>query len=200
MYSFSWNLENWEASAEKTKSLISIKLWYFHCLSHSLFYWSLQLDKSCFQKIDLYKLNAIPRGMKLIDINYLKLCNTLLQIWCTRCYKQFVVFGTVSAAPYYNYSLLCILLLDKFYSTIWNLVEHALPCSYFLPHITIRYYISYNFHEVLLIKLYIVEYNYGYCKKYCWLYQLLLSLKYFLWDINNQTKCCCVLAVLYCNA
>ena len=74
----------------KLRSLISIKLRYFHYLSHSLFYWALQLDKSCFQKIDLYKLNLVPRGTRLIDINYLKLYNTLLQTWCIRCYAQFV--------------------------------------------------------------------------------------------------------------
>ena len=68
----SWNLENWVAS----------KLWYFHYLGHSLFYWPFQLDKSCFQKNDLHKLKLVPRGTRMIYINYLKLCNTLLQIWC----------------------------------------------------------------------------------------------------------------------
>ena len=67
----------------------------------------------------------------------------------------------------------------------------ALSSGYSLLHITIRSYISYDFHEVLLIKLSIVEYNYGYyCKKYCWLYQLLLSLKYILWDITYKIECC----------
>ena len=51
----------------------------------------------------------------------------------------------------------------------------------------------------LLIKLPIHEYNYVYCKKYRLLYQLLLSLKYFLWDITYKNKCWWVLAVLYCN-
>ena len=80
---FSWNLENWKGSANKTKSSTSIKLRYFHFSSNSLFYWPLQLDKSCFQKIDLYKHNLVPRRTRLIDINYIKLCNTLLQIWCS---------------------------------------------------------------------------------------------------------------------
>ena len=73
-------LEDWEASTKKTKSSIYIKLWHFHCLSHSLFYLPLQLNKSRFQKIDPYKLNLVPRGTRLIDINYLKLRNILLHI------------------------------------------------------------------------------------------------------------------------
>ena len=44
---------------QKTKSSFSIKLRYFHCLNHSLFYPPLQLDKSCFQKTDLCKLLKI---------------------------------------------------------------------------------------------------------------------------------------------
>ena len=47
----------------------------------------------------------------------------------------------------------------------------------------------------LLMKLPIDEYNCVYCKKYCLLYQLLLSLKYFLWDITYKIECCWVLAV-----
>ena len=35
-------------------------------------------------------------------------------------------FVRVSATPYCNYILLCILLLDVFCSTIWNLVEYNL--------------------------------------------------------------------------
>ena len=42
------------SSTEKTKSSISIKLRCFHCLSYFLFYGLAQLDKSCFQKTDLY--------------------------------------------------------------------------------------------------------------------------------------------------
>ena len=38
--------------------------------------------------------------------------------------------------------------------------------------LSIRYYISYDFYEVLLIKLSIIQYSYGYCQEYCWLYQL----------------------------
>ena len=44
--------------------------------------------------------------------------------------------------------------------------------------LTIRYYISHDFHEVLLIKFSTVERNYGYYKKDCRLYEVLLSLKY----------------------
>ena len=79
----------------------------------------------------------------------------------------YMQFGTVSATPYCNFSLQCILLLDIFCSTLWNLAEYkilflvAIICSI----LTIRYYINYDFHKVLLIKLSILEYNYGYCKK-----------------------------------
>ena len=78
-------------------------------------------------------------------------------------------FGRVSATPPCNYSLLCILLLNVFCSTLWNLAEYKLliPVALICCILTIRYYISYIFHEVLLIKLSIVEYNYGYCKKCC---------------------------------
>ena len=94
-----------EVSTEKKKSSISIKIWYFHCLSNSLFYWPLQLSKGYFQKIDLYKLNLVPRGTRLIDIKYLKLCNALLQIWCIRCYTpQFVVLYEIWKSV--SYSLL----------------------------------------------------------------------------------------------
>ena len=78
-------------------------------------------------------------------------------------------FGRVSITPYCNYSLLCILLLNVFSSTLWNFVEEKLlfPVAIVCCILTIRYYISYDFHEVLLLKLYIVEYNYGYCKTFC---------------------------------
>ena len=51
--SFSWNLENWESSIEKTTSSIPLKFRYFHCLRHALFYEPFQLDKSWFLKIGL---------------------------------------------------------------------------------------------------------------------------------------------------
>ena len=35
----------------------------------------------------------------------------------------YMKFGRVSATPYCNYSLQCILLLDVFCSTLWNLEE-----------------------------------------------------------------------------
>ena len=99
-------------------------------------------------------------------------------------------FGRISATPYCNYSLLCILLLDVFCSSLWNLVEYKIlfPVAIICCILTIRYYISYDFHEVLLIKLSIVEYNYGYCKMCCWLYQLLLSLKYFCKILLSKLK------------
>ena len=73
----------------------------------------------------------------------------------------YMKFGKVSATSYCNYFLLRILLLDVFCSTLWNLVDYKLL---FLEAIiccilTIRYNISYDFHEVLLIKFSIVEYN-----------------------------------------
>ena len=81
----------------------------------------------------------------------------------------YMKFGRVSAIPYCNYRLLCILLLDIFCSTLWNLVEYKTPFPVAIISciLTVRYYISYDFHEILLIKLTFVEYNYGYCKKCC---------------------------------
>ena len=38
----------------------------------------------------------------------------------------YMKFGRVSATPYSNYSLVCILLLDTFCSIIWNFVEYKL--------------------------------------------------------------------------
>ena len=185
MESFSWNLENWEASAKKTKSSISIRLRYFHCLSHFLICGPLQLNKSCFQKIDLNKLlkNCVTHCFKFDA--YVVIPNLL----------YYMKFWNLSiATPYCNYSLLFILLLAAFCSAIWNLVDFELffPVAILCCVLTICYYISYDVHEVLLMKLCIVQYNYRYCKKYCWLYQLLLLLTYkieYYW----------VLAVLYCN-
>ena len=78
-------------------------------------------------------------------------------------------FGRVLATPYWNYFLLCILLLDVFCSTVRNLVEYKLlfPVVVLCCILAIRYCISYDVHKVLLIKLSTVEYNYGYYKKYC---------------------------------
>ena len=75
-------------------------------------------------------------------------------------------FIRVSATPGCNYSV-CILLSNVLCSTLWNLVEYKtlFPVAITCCILTIRYYISYDFHEVLLIKLSIVEYNYSYCKK-----------------------------------
>ena len=119
----------------------------------------------------------------------------LYTVWCTMKFRR------VLAAPYSNYSLLCILLLDIFCSTIRNLVEHIIlfPVVILCCILSIRYCISYDFNEVLYIKLPIVEYNYVYCKKCWWLYQLLHSFKYFLWDIIHNIECCWALTVLYYN-
>ena len=119
----------------------------------------------------------------------------LYTICCTMKFRR------VLAAPYSNYSLLCILLLDVFCSTIWNLVEHTIlfPVVILCWILSICYYISYDVYEVLFIKLPIVEYNFVFCKKCYWLYQLLHSLKYFLADIVHNIECCWVLAILYYN-
>ena len=70
--------------------------------------------------LHLHKLNLVHRATRLINTNYLKLCNILLQIWCSVLIHNllhYMKFGKVSATPYYNYSLLClcILLLDVFF-------------------------------------------------------------------------------------
>ena len=67
------------------------------------------------------------------------------------------------ATPYCNYSQLCILLLDVFCSTIWNLTEYKIlfPVAIICCILTIRYHFGNDFHEKVLIKLTIVEYNYG---------------------------------------
>ena len=129
----SWNSENWVAS----------KPWYFHCLGHSLFCWPFQLNKNCFQKNDLHKLKLVPRGTRMIYIHYLKLCNTLLQIWCIGCYTQLVLLYEIWKSigyPYYYYSLLCILLLHVFCSTIWNLVEHKLLFPVLILHCILLFF------------------------------------------------------------
>ena len=118
----------------------------------------------------------------------------LYTICCTMKFRR------VLPSPYSNYSLLCIL-LDVFCSTIWNLGEHTIlfPVVILCCKLSIRYYISYDFYEVLFVKLPIFEYNYVYSKKCCWLYQLLHNLKYFLWDIVHTIECCWALAILYYN-
>ena len=80
----------------------------------------------------------------------------------------YMKLGRVSAAPYCNYSLLYILLLDVFCSTICDLEEYKLLLlvAILCCMLSICYYISHVFYEVLLTKLSIAEYNYGYCKKY----------------------------------
>ena len=128
---------------------------------------------------------------------------SIVKLWNTLCFEfelyvvmlnllHYIKLGKVSATPYCNYSLLYFLLLDIFCSTIRDFVEYRLlfPVAILFCILTICYYTSYVLHEVLLTKLYIVEYNYGHCEKYCWLYQLSLSLKYFLWDSTNKIECC----------
>ena len=118
---------------------------------------------------------------------------SIVKLWNTLCFEfelyvvmlnllHYIKLGKVSATPYCNYSLLYFLLLDIFCSTIRDFVEYRLlfPVAILFCILTICYYTSYVLHEVLLTRLFIVEYNYGCCEKYCWLYQLSLSLKYFL--------------------
>ena len=130
----------------------------------------------------------------VLTLMYTLMYTLLYSIFCTK-------FGRVSVTPYCNYSSLYILLLHVSCSTIWDLIEYELlsPVAILCCMLTINYYIIYVFHEALLAKLSIVEYNYGYCKKYSWLYELLLTMKYFLWDISNKVECSWVLAVPYCN-
>ena len=61
----------------------------------------------------------------------------------------YMKFGIGSATPYCNYSLLCILLLDVLYSTLWNLVGYKIrfPVAIICCILTIRCYISYDFHD-----------------------------------------------------
>ena len=110
-------------------------------------------------------------------------------------------FRRVLATHYSNYSLLCILLSNAFWSTIWKLVEYKLlfPVGIFWCMLISPYYISCDYDEVILIKLSLVEYNYGCSKKYYWLYLLLRSMKYFLWDITYKIKCWWILTVLTFN-
>ena len=74
----------------------------------------------------------------------------------------FMKLRIVSDTPYFNYSLLCMLVLDVFCSTRWNLIEHKLLFSVviFCYILIIYYYVNYGLHEVLLIKLSVIEYDY----------------------------------------
>ena len=101
----------------------------------------------------------------------------------------YIELGRVSTTPYCNYSLLFICYYAFF--LVLNGTWHALlgmrheykvlfPIAILYFILTICYYISYVVHEVLLTKLSIFEYSYGYCKTYFYLYQLIPSLKYFL--------------------
>ena len=60
--------------------------------------------KSVLKKLIYINSTLSPGGTRLIDINYLKLCNTLLQIWCIRCYTQFAVLYKIWKSI--SYSLL----------------------------------------------------------------------------------------------
>ena len=116
------------------------------------------------------KLNLVSRGTRLIDINYLRLCNTLLQIWCIRCYTQLVLLYDI------NYSLLSISSLHVFCSTIWNFVEHKLLfpvaiicCILLFITISAMFFMTYSLENFLLLSITMVR-----------LYQRLISLKYYL--------------------
>ena len=60
---------------------------------------------------------------------------------------HYMKLGRVSATPYCNSSLLYILLLDLFCSTIWDLVEYKLmfPVTVVCCILTIYYFIIYVF-------------------------------------------------------
>ena len=151
------------------------------------------------KKLDLHKTSLfmpfpILWASSVEQKLFLKNCS-IVKLWNTLCFEfelyvamlnllHYIKLGKVSATPYCNYSLLYFLLLDIFCSTIWDFVEYRL-----LFPVAILCCI-YVLHEVLLTKLYIAEYNYDYCEKYCWLYQLFLSVKYFLWDSTNKIEYC----------
>ena len=151
------------------------------------------------KKLDLHKTSLfmpfpILWASSVEQKLFLKNCS-IVKLWNTLCFEfelyvvmlnllHYIKLGKVSATPYCNYSLLYFLLLDIFCSTIWDFVEYRL--LFLVANLCCIYVL----HGVLLTKLYIVEYNYGYCEKYCWLYQLFLSLKYFLRDSTNNIECC----------
>ena len=143
------------------------------------------------------------------QVVFIKLINKLLKIVYylkykllkTYCFKfdvhvvilnflYYMKFIRVSATPYSNYSLLCILLLKVFCSTngtwysefcticnlelgtiwyyIFGTLYYIFPIVILCCILGISYCISYDIYEVLFIKLSTVEYNDGkYCKKYC---------------------------------
>ena len=151
------------------------------------------------KKLDLHKTSLfmplpILWASSVEQKLFLKNCS-IVKLWNTLCFEfelyvvmlnllHYIKLGKVSATPYCNYSLLYFLLLDIFCSTIWDFVEYRL--LFLVANLCCIYVL----HGVLLTKLYIVEYNYGYCEKYCWLYQHFLSLKYFLRDSTNNIECC----------
>ena len=97
---------------------------------------------------------------------------------------QRLSFITYITSTYCNYFFLYILLSHVPCSKIWNLVDYKvlIPVAILFCILTTCYYINYVFHEVLLTNLPVLQYSYGYCKMYSWLYQLLLCPKDFLWD------------------
>ena len=136
-------------------------------------------------------MSSVYYVLVLDNINYLIiLCNI---IWCVHCHTHFVILyslyyiecGRVSASPYCTFSLLYILLLDVFCSTIWNLKEYKLlgPVAILYCILTIRCYASYVFHEVVSKKLFNFEYSYSYCKMYSW-----ICLLYFHRDIGYKIE------------
>ena len=123
------NLENWEASTDKTKSLISRKLKYFHCLSHSLFYGPVQLDKRLifknFKTVKyivlnlMYMLSNTRGGSRAVAISKME------------CIMR-IVNGFQSLAIITKYSILDVAtVLDPFLicCILWNLEEYQLLFS-----------------------------------------------------------------------
>ena len=111
----------------------------------------------------------------------------------------FMKLRIVSDTPYFNYSLLCMLVLDVFCSTRWNLIEYKLLFSVviFCYILIIYYYVNYGLPEVLLIKLSVIEYNYVKRISDSIMYRLVYNIFYDIYLLNWE--CCWVLAVLYCN-
>ena len=142
----------------ENKSLISVKLRYFHC------FFSLFIFIFISYSMGLFNWTKII-FKKVIDVKYLKFINLLYYIKFGRTSVIILTNFLQYSQNYGNYSLLCILLLEVFCSTMWNLVEYKLlfPVAILWCILTVRHYISYDFHELLLIRI-----------VYCWEQPLLL--------------------------
>ena len=77
----------------------------------------------------------------------------------------YLEFESISATPLCNYSLLYVLPLHVNCIIIKKLVEYKLlfPVAILYYLLTICYYISYVFHEVLLTKRPTFEHGFNYC-------------------------------------